>query len=205
MIQVSIVEDNNTFKEGLVLILNNTPGYSCIATYQNCESAIKKIEEKIPNILLMDIELPGMSGIDGTRKIKEKLPELDIVILTEYGQEEYVFEALRAGASGYLIKSTHPDKLLEDIQIVYEGGSVMSPKIAKMVTNFFQTDTNSPLTKREIEIIKLAGEHKNNQEIAETLFISPATVRTHFKNIYQKLEVHSKIEAFSKASKKKWI
>ncbi len=207
IIHVSIVEDNKGFREGLNLILNETPGYSCVNSYRDCETAIKKIGKEIPDILLMDIELPGMSGIEGVRKIREKCPDLNIIMLTDYGKEEYVFKALKAGANGYLIKTTKPAKLLEDIKIVCEGGSVMSPKIARMVADYFQSDNKSPspLTKQETVILHLSGEHKNNREIAEKLFISVATVRTHFKNIYEKLEVHSKVEAYSKASKEKWI
>ncbi|MBC8400425.1 MAG: response regulator transcription factor [Candidatus Marinimicrobia bacterium] len=206
-IHVSIVEDNKRFREGLELILNETPGYTCIGSFGDCESAIKEIGDVKPDILLMDVELPGMSGIDGVEKIRKKFPDLDMVMLTDHGKEEYVFEALRAGANGYLIKTTQPARLLEDIRIVYEGGSVMSPKIARMVAGFFQinVDSPSPLTKRETEILQLAGEHNNNREIAESLFISSDTVRTHFKNIYGKLGVHSKVEAYSKASKKDWI
>lgn len=206
-IRVSIVEDNKGFREGLNLILNITPGYSCVNSFNDCETAIKKIGKDIPDILLMDIELPGMSGIEGVRKIREKYSDLNIIMLTDHGKEEYVFEALKAGANGYLIKTTKPVKLLEDIKIVCEGGSVMSPKIARMVADFFQNNQKepSPLTKQEAVILHLAGEHKNNREIAEKLFISVGTVRTHFKHIYIKLEVHSKVEAYSKASKEKWI
>ena len=138
-ISVSIVEDNEEFREGLELILNEAPGYSCGSTFGDCEEAVKKMGGDHPDILLMDIKLPGMSGIEGIREIKKKLPDLDIVVLTDYGKEEYVFEALRAGASGYLIKSAQPLKILEDIRIVYEGGSVMSPKIARMIAGFFQS------------------------------------------------------------------
>lgn len=206
-IRVSIVEDNKGFREGLNLILNETPGYSCLNSFNDCETVIKKIGKEIPDILLMDIELPGMSGIEGVRKIRKKCPDLNIIMLTDHGKEEYVFEALKAGANGYLIKTTKPAKLLEDIKIVCDGGSVMSPTIARMVADYFQSDNKSPspLTKQETVILHLAGEHKNNREIAESLFISVGTVRTHFKNIYIKLEVHSKTEAYSKASKKDWI
>ena len=206
-INVSIVEDNDSYREGLELILNSTSGYSCTKSFGDCETAIKAIAELSPDVLLMDIELPGMSGIEGVREIKKILPELDIVMLTDHGKENYIFEALKAGASGYMIKTIQPIQLMENIRIVHEGGSVMSPKIAKMVTDHFRGigDTESPLTERETQILSLAGDYKNNKEIAEVLFISIDTVRTHFKNIYEKLEVHSKVEAYSKATKEKWI
>ena len=205
-IRIAVVEDDRSFREGLELILNGTPGYSCVGTFGDCETAIKEMEDVEPDVVLMDIELPEMSGIEGVKELKGKLPDLDIVMLTDHGREEYVFEALRAGASGYLLKTSPPARLLEDIRIVHGGGSVMSPKIARLVAGFFQrNDSASPLTKRETEILGLAGDHRNNREIARELYISVDTVRTHFKNIYEKLEVHSKIEAYSKASKKKWI
>lgn len=206
-IKVSIVEDNIIYRDGVELILNSTSGYSCTKSFGDCETAVEAIAELSPDVLLMDIELPGMSGIEGVRKIKKILPELDIVMLTDHGKEDYIFEALKAGASGYMIKTIQPVQLMENIKIVHEGGSVMSPKIAKMVTDYFRRmgETKSPLTERETEILGLAGDYKNNKEMAEVLFISIDTVRTHFKNIYEKLEVHSKVEAYSKASKEKWI
>ncbi len=206
-INVSIVEDNIIYKDGLELILNSTPGFSCIKSFGDCESAIKAMADLSPDVLLMDIELPGMSGIEGVREIKKIQPDLDIVMLTDYGKENYIFEALKAGASGYMTKTIQPSQLLENIKIVKEGGSVMSPKIAKMVTNHFKqmSEKESPLTERETEVLSLAGDYKNNKEIAEVLFISVDTIRTHFKNIYEKLKVHSKLEAYSKASKENWI
>ncbi len=206
-IDVSIIEDNDSYREGLELILNSTSGYSCTKTFGDCESAIAEIGDLSTDVLLMDIELPGMSGIEGVREIKKIQPDLDIVMLTDHGKEDYIFKALKAGASGYMIKTIQPVQLLENIKIVHEGGSVMSPKIAKMVTDHFLGigEIESPLTKRETQVLSLAGEHHNNKEIAKVLFISVDTVRTHFKNIYEKLEVHSKLEAYSKASKEKWI
>ena len=206
-IKVSIVEDNIIYRDGVELILNNTLGYSCTKTFSDCEAAIEAIADMSPDVLLMDIELPGMSGIEGVREIKKIKPNLDIVMLTDHGKEDYIFEALKAGASGYMIKTIQPVQLMENIKIVHEGGSVMSPKIARMVTDHFRriAETESPLTERETEILGLAGDYKNNKEMAEVLFISIDTVRTHFKNIYEKLEVHSKVEAYSKASKEKWI
>ena len=206
-IEVSIIEDNDSYRQGLELILNSTSGYSSTKSFGECETAIEAISELSPDVLLMDIELPGMSGIEGVREIKKILPELDIVMLTDHGKENYIFEALKAGASGYMIKTIQPAQLMDNIRIVHEGGSVMSPKIAKMVTDHFRkiSEKESPLTERETEILGLAGDYKNNKEMAEVLFISIDTVRTHFKNIYEKLEVHSKVEAYSKASKENWI
>ncbi len=208
MIKVVIVEDNDAIREGLKILINGTEDYSCIAAFPKCEPMLKNIKKLEPEVLLMDIGLPGMSGIEGIKKAKEILPDLTILVLTVYEENELVFDALCAGACGYLVKKTPPSKLLEAIKEAYEGGSPMSANIARKVIDFFQNkrpraqNQNSwVLTSREKEILASLVEGNSFKAIAESLFISIETVRFHFRNIYKKLHVHSQSEAVAKAIK----
>jgi len=205
MINVSIVEDDNEIRESLALLINGTPGYACIHTFNDCESATKEIIEDPPDVVLMDIGLPGISGIEGVRKIKQKLPEIDILMLTVHNDSKKVFEALCAGACGYLIKDTPPARLLEAISEVHNGGAPMSTQIARMVVNSFKTNPHSDLTRRETEVLSQLCKGKSYKMIADALFISEETVRRHIKNIYRKLEVSSKSEAVAKALKERIV
>jgi len=208
MIKVVVVEDDNEIREGLRILIDGTDGYSCINTYSECTSMLKNIEKNNPDILLMDIGLPGMNGIDGIKKVKVILPEITILVLTIYEENELVFDALCAGASGYLIKKTPPSKLLEAIKEASNGGSPMSSHIARKVIESFQKKGKNldkkneyVLTKREKEILGGLVEGNNFKAIADSLFISVETVRFHFRNIYKKLHVHSQSEAVVKAIK----
>lgn len=205
MINVSIVEDDDEIRESLAILVNGTQGFSCIHTYRDCESAIKGIFEDIPDVVLMDIGLPGMSGIEGVRKIKENLPDIDILMLTVHNDSKKVFEALCAGACGYLIKDTPPARLLEAISEIYSGGAPMSSQIARMVIDSFKTTSHADLTQRETEVLTQLCKGKSYKMIADTLFISEETVRRHIKNIYRKLEVCSKSEAVAKALKERLV
>ncbi len=208
MINVIIVEDNDTIREGLSVLINGTEGFRCVATYSNCESLLKHIEDLTPDILLMDIVLPGMSGIDGLKKIKQIAPELNILMLTIYGENDLVFEALCAGACGYLLKNTPPARLLEAIKEAHEGGSPMSPSIARKVVSLLQqknllsASSQAILTTREREILNALSQGNNYQAIADSLFISVSTVRFHIRNIYQKLHVQTQSEAVATAIRK---
>jgi DNA-binding NarL/FixJ family response regulator len=204
-IYVSIVDDDQVIREGLASLLNGTDGYQCVGAYPDCETAIKDLEENLPDVILMDIELPGMSGIEGTHRIKQKHADMDIVVLTVHDDDELVFKALCEGACGYLIKSEQPAKLLESIKEVYHGGAPMSTSIARMVIRSFQKSTESPLSERETEVLELMSKGKSYKMIADQLFINKETVRSHIKNIYRKLEVNSKAEAIEKALKDKLI
>jgi DNA-binding NarL/FixJ family response regulator len=173
---------------------------------------IKNISKLKPDVLLMDIGLPGMSGIEGIKQIKGMLPDLTILVLTIYEENELIFEALCAGASGYLVKKTPPSKLLEAIQDAHQGGAPMSSNIARKVIDLFlrknQTapeNDNSILTPREKEILSSLVEGNSFKAIADILFISIETVRFHFRNIYKKLHVHSQSAAVAKAIKEKLI
>ena len=209
MIKVAIIEDNNTIREGLAALINGTSGYSCIGSYGDCESFLPKISTIDVDVVLMDIGLQGMSGIDGIVKAKKIKPELNILMLTVYEDSQSVFKALCAGACGFLVKKTPPSRLLEAIKDAYEGGAPMSSLIARQVINVFrQTQGKSSeeektnLSSREIEVLTLLSDGNNYQEIADRLFISVDTVRHHIRNIYRKLHVHSQSEAVAKAIRK---
>lgn len=208
MINVVIVEDSKTIREGLKLLIDGTEGYSCIAAYSNCEDLLDVVEKIKIDVILMDIDLPGISGIEGIKRIKEISSEILILILTVYDENELIFEALCAGASGYLVKKTPPAKLLDAIKEAYDGGAPMTSNIARKVVDFFQK--NKPLekesdiislTKREKEVLSGLVDGYSYKAIADKLNISVDTVRFHFRNIYKKMHVHSQSEAVVKALK----
>ena len=212
MINVAIVEDNDTIREGLSALVNGTTGYKSVGAYRDCESFLVKLETLNVNVVLMDIALPGMNGIEGVKEAKKLKPDIDILMLTIYEDSEKVFDALCAGACGYLVKKTPPSKLLDAIKDVYEGGSPMSSQIARQVITAFKESKDvkdeSPdykLSSREKEVITLLASGNNYQQIADQLFISVDTVRHHIKNIYKKLHVHTQSEAVAKAIRKRII
>ena len=205
MITVSIVEDDPDIRESLALLINGTPNFSCINTYNTCEKGIKGILKDPPDVVLMDIGLPGMSGLDGIKILKSKLPELDILVITIQSDDTIVFDALCAGACGYLVKDTPPAQLLDAIIETYNGGAPMSTRIARLVVESFQVTPQTNLTQRETEVLTHLCRGKSYKMIADDLFISEETVRRHIKNIYRKLEVHSKSEAVAKAFKEKLV
>lgn len=209
MIKVAIIEDNTTIREGLAALINGTPGYSCVGSFPDCETFLHKIPTLDANVVLMDIGLPGMSGIDGIARAKKIKPEINILMLTVYEDSQSVFRALCAGACGYLVKKTPPSRLLEAIKDAFEGGSPMSSLIARQVITLFKQnvgtqsdDKDSQLSAREKEVLTSLAEGNNYQSIADKLFISVDTVRHHIRNIYRKLHVHSQSEAVAKAIRK---
>jgi len=202
IIHVSIVEDDDEIRKTLALIIGGTPGFYCKHTFIDSESAIKELPGLYVNVVLMDIELPGISGIDGIKKLKPQMPDTDFIMLTVKQDDESIFDSLCAGASGYLIKDTPPSELLKSISEVYKGGSPMSTNIARKIVQSFQIPTMpSPLSERETEILKLLCDGMNYRSIAENIFLSPHTVKTHIKNIYKKLHVNSRAEAVKRAIK----
>ena len=212
MINVAIVEDNHTIREGLAALINGTNGYKCIGTFYDCESFLNDLDKLNPDVVLMDIALPGMNGIEGIKIAVAKKPDLNVLMLTVHEESDKVFDALCAGACGYLVKKTPPLRLLEAIREVSEGGSPMSSRIARQVINAFKGVNPSEeeragynLSSREKEVINLLAVGSNYQEIANDLFISVDTVRHHIRNIYKKLHVHSSSEAVAKAIRKKLI
>lgn len=204
-IRICLIEDDATIREGYAFLLGNTPGLSVVATYPNADEALKKIATEKPEVILLDIELPGTSGLDALPKLKKLLPDTYILMLTVYEQPNHIFRALGTGASGYLTKNSSPEKIVSAIHEVMEGGGPMSAQIARMVISSFQRSEASPLTKRETEILELISVGKSRKKIAEELFIDLETVKSHIKNIYQKLDVHSKEDALKTAKEQKFI
>jgi len=206
-IRIAVVEDDKTVREGLQMLLNGSPGYSCIAAFGSGEEALKGIPEILPDVVLMDINLPGINGIECILKLKvQDLPVL-FIMLTVFEDADAIFRSLSAGACGYLLKNTPPAKLLEAIRDVYRGGSPMSGEIARKVVQSFQPPADRPnistnLTKREEEILGLLSQGYFYKEIATSLSISVETVRTHIRNIYEKLQVRTRTEAILKYLKK---
>lgn len=212
MIRVAIVEDNKTIREGLSALINGTEEFSCVGSYYTCEQFLESLKSISPDVVLMDIALPGINGIEGVRQAKQKIPELNILMLTIYEESDVVFDALCAGACGYLVKKTPPARLLEAIKDIHDGGSPMSSHIARQVIKRFQQNkvtlpenSDYDLTVREKEVLLLLTEGNNYQEIADKLFISVDTVRHHIRNIYKKLHVHSQTEAVATALRKKIV
>ncbi len=206
MLKVAIVEDNDGIREGLKILIDGTEGYNCVAAFRDCESLLEIAAELNPDVILMDIDLPGMSGIEGIKRLKEISPAFNILMLTIYDENDVIFEALVAGACGYLVKKTPPARLLDAIREVSEGGSPMNSHIARKVVNFIRKSNQIPiheekieLTPREKEVLAGLVEGYSYKAIADTLYISVETVRFHFRNIYKKLHVHSQSEAVIKA------
>ena len=203
--RVMIVEDDQEIRNSFTLIVNSSQKFMVVSAYGTAEEAIANINRDKPEIVLMDIELPGVNGIQGTKTIKDKSPHTDIIMVSVYEDSELVFEALKAGASGYITKSANYMELLSALEEIVKGGAPMSSRIARMVIDNFHVNPNSPLTKRETEILQLISEGKTYTQISEELFISKETAKTHIKNIYSKLQVNSKSEAIAKANLEKLI
>jgi DNA-binding NarL/FixJ family response regulator len=203
--RVMIVEDDQEIRNSFNLIVNSSQKFMVVNAYSSCEDAISNLTRDKPEIVLMDIELPGINGIQGAKIIKDKSPHTDVVMVTVYEDSELVFEALKAGASGYNTKSANYMELLSALDEIVKGGAPMSSRIARMVIDNFHVNPNSPLTKRETEILQLISEGKTYTQISEELFISKETAKTHIKNIYSKLQVNSKSEAIAKANLEKLI
>jgi DNA-binding NarL/FixJ family response regulator len=200
MIRVAIVEDDDEIREGLAVLINGSAGYRCVATYPDAERAIAQLLPQNPDVVLMDIHLPKMSGIECTEWLKEKQPGLQVMMLTVYEDEDQVFKSLAAGATGYVLKKTPPAELLEAISTLHGGGSPMSDRIARKVVQEFQQMGKSSkeienLTDREMEVLSYVAKGYPDKAIAEKLFVSSETVRTHVRNIYQKLHVRSRTQA----------
>jgi len=202
-IRIAIVEDDEKIRSSLVVLLEGTHGFRCVGAYEDAESALRDLPRKEPDIALVDINLPGMQGIELVQRLKQGNAAAQFIMLTVYEDTHKIFDSLAAGAVGYLLKMTPPDELLTAIREVRAGGSPMSPQIArKVVQSFHKIDSGKgeivQLTKREDEILKLLSKGFLYKEIGEQLFISADTVHNHIRHIYEKLQVHSRTEAVVK-------
>lgn len=203
--RVVIIEDDADLANGFSLIINSSDKFQVIRTYNNCEDAVKALKYDKPDVVLMDIQLPGMNGLKGTQAIKAYSHAIEVVIVTVYEDSEFVFEALKAGASGYITKSANYTELLSALEEIVKGGAPMSSRIARMVIENFRVNPDSPLSRRESEIIQLISQGKTYTQIADQLHISKETAKTHIRNIYQKLQVNSKSEALARAAQNRLI
>jgi len=213
-LRVAIFEDNKLVRESFEAILNGTDGFTCSGAFSSCNNLKHDVARSNPDVILMDIEMPGMTGIEATQKVKQDHRDIKILIQTVFDDDEKVFAAICGGASGYILKKTTPAKLIESIQEVNDGGAPMSPSIATKVLTLFQkfappqqkTNDEAPnLSKREKEILLLMMEGDNYHIIAEKCFLSYDTVRTHVRSIYKKLHVASVNQAIVKAFKQRLI
>ena len=202
-ITVSIVEDSDKLRETLVRVLNRADGFRCASNYANAEDALKDLQQAKPDVVLMDINLPGMNGVECVRQLKKIAPEIQVMMLTVYEDTENIFDALAAGASGYMLKRTAGRELLEAIGEVKRGGSPMTTHIARKVVQSFQRSAaaeaeTEKLSEREQQVLDLLSQGLMYKEIADKLNISYETVHTHIRRIYEKLQVRTRTEAVAK-------
>ncbi len=209
-IRVVIIEDERRIREGLAALISGTPGYLCTAGFRSMEEALANKWPVLPEVALVDIGLPGMSGIDGVRLLRERYPDVVLLILTVFEDDDSIFAALCAGASGYLLKKTTPAKLLEAITEAAAGGASMSPEIALRVIQLFRNlrppvHAVDDLTPPEVRLLKLLVEGHSYKTAAASLGVSTSTISFHIQNIYSKLQVHSKTEAVAKVLRQRLL
>ncbi|GGW45333.1 response regulator [Arenibacter certesii] len=210
MIKVLLYEDNPQFREGLTMLIDGSTGFSVLASYKNCDHVKEEVEKWKPDVILLDINMPGTDGLEGLKKIRQFNTVAKILMLTVFDDNKNVFEAIRNGADGYLLKKTPPAKLLEYIQDATEGGAPMTSSIAAQVLKMFQETHQVKyqeynLSERENQVLHLLVEGYSYKMIGNELFIAIDTVRSHIKKIYEKLHVNSKSEAVAKAFRDKLI
>jgi DNA-binding NarL/FixJ family response regulator len=204
VIKVAIIEDQRDIRECLTFLINGTDGYSCTGSFRTMEEALDKIGHQLPDVVLSDIGLPGMDGIEGIRILKERYPSLLMLMLTVYDDDERIFDAMCAGASGYLLKKTPPARLIDSLREAVQGGAPMSPEVARRVIALFREirpaeRIDYALTPHETRLLKLFVEGHNYKTAAAELGISVNTVNFHVRSIYEKLQVHTRSEAVAKA------
>jgi len=209
-ITVDVIEDQRDLREGLAALIAGTSGYRCTGAFCSMEEALAGITRRQPKVALVDLGLPGMSGIEGIRLLKTRFPELLVLVLTIYDDDGRIFEAICAGACGYLLKKTAPARLLESIREAVEGGAPMSPEVARRVIDLFRdirppTHADYHLTPHEMRLLKLLVDGHNYRSAAEALHVSVNTISFHMRRVYEKLQVHSKSEAVSKALRQRLI
>jgi DNA-binding NarL/FixJ family response regulator len=203
-VRVVIIEDLREVREGLAILVNGTPGFRCAASFRTMEEALDGVGSAHPDVILTDLGLPGMGGVAGIRTLRERFPELPLLALTVYGDDDNVFDAICAGASGYLLKNTPPGRLLDSLREVAAGGAPMSPEVASRVLALFRQfrppdRAPSALTPQELTLLKLMVEGHHYKTAADVMGISINTVSFHLRHIYEKLQVHSKTEAVARA------
>lgn len=209
-ISVAIIEDDRRIRDGLRTLINGRQGYRCQLAFRSMEDALARNWSEVPDVALVDIGLPGMSGIDGLSRLRKQYPTMALLMLTVYEDDARIFEALCAGASGYLLKKTPPSKLLECLAEVLRGGAPMSPEVARRVLELFRgirrpERVEHDLTPHELRLLKLLVEGHNYQSAAAELGVSFSTINFHMQNIYGKLHVHSKSEAVAKALRQRLV
>ena len=210
-IRVTIFEDNTLLRDGLFSLIDASDGFLCAGAFSNCKRVLANIEETKPDVILMDIEMPGISGIEAVRMVKEKFPQVKILMETIFEDDDKIFQSICNGAEGYIIKNTPPGEMLDAIKEIHDGGAPMTPAIALKVMHMFRQNLSSTtgnifnLSAREKEVLKCLVEGMSYKMVADKCFISIETVRGHIKNIYEKLHVHSKSEAVVKAIKGKIV
>jgi DNA-binding NarL/FixJ family response regulator len=210
VLKVAIVEDVRSLRESFGVLIDGTPGFQCTASFRSMEEALDRISANLPDVLLADIGLPGMSGIEGIRLLKGRYPQLTVLMLTVYDDNDRIFDALCAGAVGYLLKKTPPARLLESIREAAQGGAPMSPEVARRVVELFKQvrppeRADYQLTPHELRLLKLLVEGHNYKTAAVQLGVSFNTICFHIRHIYEKLQVHSKSEAVAKALRQQLI
>lgn len=203
--KVVLVEDDVIIRDSFKTLINESKDFQIVNAWSTAEDALKNASDDAADIYLLDIELPGLKGVDVISKIKQQQPDAKIVMVSVYENDEMVFKSLCEGASGYLTKNISSVKLIESLRELENGGAPMSTSIARMVVSSFHRNQKNPLTPRELEVLELLASGKSYTTIAANLYVDKETVRSHIKNIYLKLEVHSKAEAIEKARKNKYI
>jgi DNA-binding NarL/FixJ family response regulator len=210
VVLVAIVEDLTEVRQGLSVLINGTPGFSCASAYRTMEEALEGVAAPVPDLMLVDIGLPRMSGIDGIRILKSRYPALQLLVLTVYDDDKRIFDAICAGANGYLLKTTPPARLLESMQEVLAGGAPMTPSVARRVIALFREirppeHADYDLTPHELRLLRLLVEGHNFKSAAAELGVTTHAITFHMRRVYDKLQVHSKSEAVGKALRERII
>lgn len=210
MSALGIIDDNESLRRSIELLLSVNKQFQVVLSEGSCEGIIQKLEDTLPLILLMDIDMPGMNGIEGVKLVKRHFPSINIIMFTVFEDDDKIFNSLMAGANGYILKKSSPQRIIEALQELQDGGAPMSPGIAQRVVQMFRNSQEKPaddfqLSKREMDILNNLVKGQTYKEIAKELFVSVETVRSHLKNIYAKMHVHSKTEAVAKVLKHRII
>lgn len=203
--RIVIIEDNAVIRQGFAAVIQATGKYEVVQHYDNCEESLRYLDRDQPDVVLMDIDLPGMNGIEGTSRIVRQRPHCVVLIITVIEDSSKVFQSLCAGAGGYIVKNSNINDVVHSIDEALAGGAPMSLHIASMVVKSFKLSADSPLSERETQVLQGIAQGKTYTKIAAELFINKETVRSHIRNIYQKLAVRSKADALRVAGNNRWI